>query len=265
MISHHGYQCIHFERRGDVLEVTIDRPDDELNRVDARLHLELTRLFGELRQERDARALVLAARGRVFSAGGDHRWFPELRSIEALTALRADARAMILDLLEVEVPIVVALHGAAVGLAATLVLLSDLVIAGESASIGDPHVKVGLVAGDGGIVIWPLVAGPAIAKELLLIGDPIDARRAAELGLINEVVRDDEVLDRARAVAETLASRAPLAVRGTKAAINSHIKAAMAQSFDQAAAAEVNTFLSADHVEALAAHAEQRDPEFEGR
>ncbi|HKY15986.1 MAG TPA: enoyl-CoA hydratase-related protein [Microthrixaceae bacterium] len=265
MISHDGYDCIRFERRGHVLDVTIDRPDDELNAVDARLHLELTRLFGELRHERDARAVVLSAEGRVFSAGGDFEWFPQLRSIEALTALQADAKAMINDLLEVEVPIVVALEGAAVGLAATIVLLCDVVVAGEGASLADPHVKVGLVAGDGGAVIWPLAVGPAIAKEFLLTGDAVDSRRAAQLGLVNHVVADGEVLERARAVADVLASRPPLAVRATKAAVNAHVKAAMALVFDRAVAAEVQTFLSADHVEAVAAIVERRDPVFEGR
>ena len=265
MISHQGYECIRFARRGHVLDVTIDRPDDELNAVDARLHLELTRLFGELRHERDARAVVLRAQGRVFSAGGDFGWFPELRSIEALTALRADARAMIHDLLEVEVPIVVALEGPAVGLAATIVLLCDVIVAGERASLADPHVKVGLVAGDGGAVIWPLAVGPAIAKEFLLTGDAVPAERAAQLGLVNHVVPDGEVLERACALADVLASRPPLAVRATKAAVNAHVKAAMARVFDQAVAAEMQTFLSADHVEAVAAIVERRDPVFEGK
>jgi enoyl-CoA hydratase len=263
--AYDGFGCIRFERDGHLLLVTLDHPDSELNAVDARFHHELARLFAELRHEREARAIVLAASGRAFSAGGDFGWFPELRSVEALAELRDAARSMIWDLLEVEVPIVVALGGHAMGLGASLALLGDVIVAAEGVRIGDPHVRVGLVAGDGGAVIWPLAAGPAIAKEALLTGEPMTAERAAQLGLVNHVVPSDEVMATSRRLAEVIAANPPLAVRFTKSAVNQQIKAAMLASFETAAALELATFLSADHAEAIAAATERREPRYEGR
>lgn len=135
----------------------------------------------------------------------------------------------------------------------------------EAAVLADPHVKVGLVAGDGGAVIWPLAVGPALAKEALLTGDPIRAERALAIGLVNHVVEAGEVDATAREIAGRIAANTPLAVRFTKTAVNAQVKAAMAQSFDVAASLELTTFLSHDHVEAVDAIVEHRPPEFEGR
>ena len=259
------FEHLRFERDGDVLVVTIDRPGDELNRVDGRLHHELTALFPRLQREHEARAVLLTSSGRAFSAGGDFSWFPELQEPGALDALHLDAKALIWDLLDVPLPIVCALRGHAVGLGASIALLCDAVFMAESATLVDPHVKVGIVAGDGGTVAWPLAIGPMLAKRYLLTGDPIDAATAARLGLVTEAAPDDEVEDRARAFAHRLAAGAPLAIRGTKQAVNALVKQALATSFDLAAALEISTFRSADHAEALAALRDKRPPTFEGR
>jgi enoyl-CoA hydratase len=253
------------ERRdGDVLVVTIDRPGDDLNRVDGELHHALAALFGRLRGERAARAVVLRAEGRAFSAGGDFAWFPALQEPGAMEDLRRDAKQLIWDLLDVPVPIVVALEGPAVGLAASLALLCDAVFMARSATLVDPHVRVGIVAGDGGTVAWPLAVGPMVAKRHLLTGDPVGAEEAARLGLVTEVVDDGGADAAALAFAHRLAAGAPLAVQYTKQAVNQLVKQALATSFDLATALELATFRSADHAEALAALRERRDPRFEG-
>jgi enoyl-CoA hydratase len=259
------YRCIRFERDGHLLTVTIDHPESELNAVDERLHDELRRLFSDLRSERDARAVVLTGAGRAFCAGGDFGWFPKLRSVAALDQLRDGARSMIWDLLDVEVPIVCALGGHAMGLGASIALLCDVVVAAEGVRIGDPHVKVGLVAGDGGVVIWPLAVGPALAKEALLTGEALTAERALAVGLVNHVVPPEGLMAAARAIAERIAANPPLAVRYTKAAVNQQIKAAMTAGFETAAALELATFLSADHAEAIDAAVAGRTPKFEGK
>jgi enoyl-CoA hydratase len=254
------------ERRdGDVLVVTIDRAGDDLNRVDADVHAELTALFPRLKAERVARAVVLRAEGRAFSAGGDWDWFPELQAPGALEALRLDGKQLVWDLLDVHVPIVIALEGSAIGLAASIVLLCDVVVMAESATIADPHVRVGVAAGDGGTVAWPLALGPMLAKRYLLTGDAVTAAEALRRGLVTEVVPDGEADAAAMAWARRLAAGAPLAVQYTKHAVNESVKAALATSFDLATALEMVTFRSADHAEALAARREKREPRFEGR
>ena len=264
-IDEHRFEALRVKRRGAVLEVAIAHPRSERNAVDALLHEELTVLFRALRRERAARAVLLSGSGRNFCAGGDFDWFPELQGLERLDALRGDAKQLIWDLLDVEVPIVAALNGPAVGLGASIALLCDVIFMADTASIADPHVRVGLVAGDGGVAIWPLVLGPARAKELLLTGDPVDAATAERWGLVNRVVPAAELMTEARAFADRVAAGAPLALRYTKLAVNKWIKDVANVAFDASTALEIVTFQSEDHREALAALREKRKPAFKGR
>lgn len=267
----HEFRHIRFEHHpgddhtGGVLEVMIDRADSALNAVDGVLHDDLTHLFPRLQAEREARAVLLTGTGSAFSAGGDFGWFPELADRERLERLRIDAKNMIYDLLDVHLPIVCALNGHAMGLGASIALLCDVIFMARSATIGDPHVRVGLVAGDGGTIAWPLAVGPARAKRYLLTGDALDAVEAERIGLVNEVVDDAHLHATALAFAQRVAAGAPLAVQYTKAAINAGLKAQAVQAFDQAAAFEIVTFGSEDHREALSALAEKRRPRFTGR
>jgi enoyl-CoA hydratase len=258
-------ETINLERDGDVLVATIDHPDSPVNAIDERLHHELGELFRTLKAERAARAVVLTGSGRAFSAGGDVNWFPELRSVERIQALRREGKQMVWDLLDIEVPIVCGLNGAAAGLGASIALLCDLVVMADTAVIVDPHVKVGVVAGDGGTAIWPLLVGPLAAKRHLLLGDPLAAADALRLGVAVEVCPSADVGERARAWARRLAAGAPLAVQGTKVAINAQVKQALLASFDVATALEMTCFLSADHVEAVDAFVARREATFHGR
>ncbi len=257
---------IRLERSGHLLIATIDRPDSAVNAVNAQLHDDLAELFHGLKQRADVRAIVLTGgEKRAFSAGGDFDWFPQLRRFEALDSLRRSAKQMIWDLLDVEVPIVAALTGSAAGLGASVALLCDVIVMSERAVIIDPHVNVGLVAGDGGTAVWPLLLGPLAAKRHLLLGDPLTASEALRLGVAAEVCPPEAVNERAIVWATRLAAQPPLAVRGTKLAINAHLKRALLDSFDLSTALEVPCFLSHDHAEAVDAIQQRRTPEFEGR
>ena len=174
-------------------------------------------------------------------------------------------KQLIWDLLDVELPIVVALNGPAVGLGASIALLCDVIFMADSATIADPHVRVGIAAGDGGSVIWPLAVGPARAKQYLLTGDALTAAEAERIGLVNRVVAPDELSDAALGFARRLAAGAPLAVRYTKLAVNQLVKQALATAFDYSMALEMTTLRSEDHKEALSATMERRKPRFQGR
>ena len=260
-----GYTTLRTERVGDVLKVTIAHPTSALNAVDEALHHDLTRLFADLRRERDARAIMLTGQGRAFSAGGDFAWFPTLQDPARMEALRQDAKQLIWDLVDCEVPIVAAVNGPAMGLGASIALLCDVIFMADTATIGDPHVKVGIVAGDGGAVIWPLLVGPARAKQYLLTGDSVSAAEAERIGLVNRVVPAADLDREAMAFAARLAAGAPLAVRYTKLAVNKLVKDALNVAFDTSTALELVTFRSEDHQEALAALREKRPPAFRGR
>ena len=259
------YTTLETAREGHVLRVTIAHPTSPVNAVDDALHHDLTTLFADLKREREARAVLLTGRGRAFSAGGDFAWFPQLREPGRMEALRRDAKQLIWDLLDVEIPIVAAPNGPAMGLGASIALLCDVIFMADTATIGDPHVKVGIVAGDGGVAIWPLAVGPARAKQYLLTGDPLSATEAERIGLVNRVVPAADLADEAMKFATRLAAGAPLAVRYTKLAVNKLVKDALNIAFDISSALELVTFHSEDHQEALAAIREKRTPVFKGR
>jgi enoyl-CoA hydratase len=259
------WQALRFERCGDVLRIVLAHPSRPQNRVDGLLHAELARLFRELKREDEARALLLTGEGAAFSAGGDFAWFPTLDDLAKLEHLRRDAKQMIWDLLDVELPIVAALNGPAVGLGASLALLCDVIFLAEGATLADPHVRVGLTAGDGGTAIWPALLGPARAKQYLLTGDPVPAAEAERIGLVNFVVPAERLAAESLAFAERLAAGAPLALRYTKQAVNQGLKQALLAAFDVATALEIVTFQSDDHREALRALIEKRAPRFRGR
>lgn len=260
-----SYTTLKFERVGKVLRVVIDNPSSDINWFDEALQTDLTRLFGELRDEREARAVLLTGSKKAFLAGGDPQFVMQMRDSGILARSAHDAKQMIWDLLDVEIPIIAAINGDAVALGASIALLCDIIFMAESAVLRDPHVLLGLVAGDGGVVAWPLAMGPALAKRYLLTGDPVTAPEAERLGLVTHVVSDPELQSAALAFAQRVAAGAPLAVHYTKMAVNKLVKQAMNTNFDSALGHELVTFLSDDMVEAVSAMQSGREPKFEAR
>ena len=147
---------------------------------------------------------------------------------------------------------IAAVNGRAVGLGCSLALLSDLVLMAEGSYLADPHVQVGLVAGDGGAMVLPLIVGLARAKELLFLGERVSATEAVRLGLANRVVPGDELLDEAMDLARTLAALPAGALRGTKRAVNLHLEQAMATVMETALAAERDSMHFPEHVAIVA-------------
>ena len=260
-----GYEKLAIERRGNVLVVTLNEPA-KLNAVGFAMESELLRLFEDLHRDRATDVVVLTGAGRAFSAGGDLDRGMEICGDTALIKEEFDlARRFFFTLLDVEQPTVCRLNGDAIGLGATLALCCDLIIAADTARIGDPHVRVGLVAGDGGAVIWPLLIGYARAKQYLLGGDLVSAHDAQTMGLINMCVAPD-ALDAAvdRWVAR-LANGATNAIKWTKATINIGLKDQAAKMLDAGLGYEALSLRSDDHREAVRAFREKRDPTFTGR
>lgn len=257
------YHTLAFERTGNVLVVSLNRPES-LNAVDAQMHTELSWLFADIAADTETEAVVLTGNGRAFSSGGDIRWFTEMRP-EQLDTLFVEARKIIIDMLDVEQPIIAAVNGAATGLGCTLALFSDIVLAADDARLGDPHVRVGVVAGDGGAVIWPWLVGVARAKQFLMTGDLVRAEEAERIGLVNRVVPRDELVSEAVALATRLASGPAQAIRGTKVSVNKILRETVDTVLDTSLALEKECFATEDHREAVRAFVEKREPQFTGR
>lgn len=264
MSSYDRYSFVKVEMRDGVAVCTLNRPE-ALNAVSLAGHAELEDLFTQIAGDRDVKAVVLTGAGRAFCAGGDVKEMGSGVFEHPAAIFYSGARELVAKILDVEQPIIAAVNGDAVGLGATLALLCDVIFMADTARIGDTHVRVGLVAGDGGAIIWPLLVGPHRAKEYLMTGALIPAAEAERIGLVNHVVPADRLMEEALAFADRLAKGATLAIRFTKLAIQRMIKQNVLATLDLSLALENITGHSRDHNEAVKAFVEKRQPRFEGR
>jgi len=256
------------ERAGHIATVTLNRPE-HLNPIDHLMHVQLAETLLELSADGDVRAIILTGAGRAFSAGGDvkamHARFGTEAGRDHALAVPGNTRRLIHAIFEVETPIIAAINGDAMGLGATVAVCCDVSVIAEDAKFGDTHVRMGLVAGDGGAVVWPLLIGANRAKDFLMRARVVDGVEAERLGIINYVAPGDQVLAKAQEIAVDIAKLPPLAVRWSKAAVNKGVRAQLNQVLDMSIAFEALTMLSADHGEAAKAFVERRKPEFRGR
>ncbi|HKT73195.1 MAG TPA: enoyl-CoA hydratase/isomerase family protein [Steroidobacteraceae bacterium] len=262
----HTFQSLRYELEGSIARITLNRPDS-LNAIDYQLHEELLHAFLQVRGEREARAVLFASTGKAFSAGGDLNEIARLQSDASRRAHMCDGGLRLVHaLIDVPIPIVVALQGDALGLGASVALGCDIIVAAKTARIGDPHVKVGLVAGDGGCLFWPAAVGMNRAKRYLLTGDLLGAEEAWRMGLVTDLVeKAEEALPAAQQLAQRVAQLPPIAVRGTKQSLNSLLKARAREGFDLSMAYEYQSGGSEDTLEAVAAFKERRKPVYRNR
>ena len=259
-----SYTTMRFNREGRILWITLDS-GAPLNGVNDPMHHELARVFTDAARDPDSDLVILTGEGRAFCAGGDMDWFQEM--IDDPTGFRAiapDAKRIVFSLLDCEKPVICRLNGAAAGLGATIALLCDVIVADESALIGDPHVKVGLVAGDGGAVIWPQLIGFARAKEYLMTGDMIPAAEAVTLGLINHAVPADQLDAKVNEIAGKILGNPRWAVRWTKTAANITLKDIANKVMDASIAYEMISNMTRDRQEAVSAFRDKRQPDYTG-
>ncbi len=256
------YTTIKLERRDRILVCKLNRPD-AMNAVNQAMHDELADLFYDIQQDDRSDLVILTGEGRAFCAGGDLAWMRETldrREEEFLSPV--DAKRIVYSMLDLEKPIIARVNGAAVGLGATLALLCDIIVADERARIGDPHVKAGVVAGDGGAVIWPQLVGYARAKEWLMTGDLMTGTDAAAMGLINYAVPGDTLDAKVDELAGKILANPRWAVRWSKVSANIGLKQLAHSIMDTSLAYEWLTFAQPDHAEAVSAFTEGRVPEF---
>jgi enoyl-CoA hydratase len=247
-----------------VAEVILGRPG-VMPTTSVRGHAELSRIWNRLAAETDVRAVLVRSEGKGFCAGGHTALVEEMLGSETARArVMREARDLVQGMIDCDLPIVSAIHGAAVGAGAAVALLADVSIAARSAKIIDGHTKIGVAAGDHAAVIWPLLCGMAKAKYYLLTCTTLSGEEAERIGLVSMAVPDEELQATARKVALQLAGASATAIAYTKRSLNHWLRAAW-PAFEHSLALEMIGFAGRDAREGLAALTDKRAPQFGGR
>lgn len=271
-MRHTGVMTLIRRDRREHLEIwTLDRP----HRLNALPDLEDGEAFAAACEAVNAdvgvRCVVLTGAGRAFSAGGDLKAMRDRRDLfagagtEIRERYRRVVHRIVRSLYGLEVPLIAAVNGPAMGLGCDIAGLADIRIASETASFGVPFLKLGILPGDGGAWLMPRNVGYARAAEMLFTARVLDARTAMEWGLVSRVVAPERLMDEALAIADEVAAQAPAALRMTKVLLRQGRDASFDQILEMTAAMQALAHLTDDHAEGVAAALEKRVAKFSGR
>lgn len=260
-----------YEMDGDgIVTLTLNRPEVRNPLTDADMLDAILAALERLEADAKARVAILTGAGKAFSTGGNmHAMRTGGGLKDALPArtrgnYKRGIQRLPLAFAALEVPVIAAVNGPAIGAGCDLTCMCDLRIAGESAQFAESFVKIGLVSGDGGAWLLPRVIGWSKAAEMALTGDAIGAGEALACGLVSQVVPDGELLDAARALARRIAANPPHAVRMTKRLLWEGRSAGLANVLEMAAPMQALAHATGDHAEAVEAFLEKRSPQFKG-
>ena len=252
-------------REEGVLWVTLNRPERR-NAITPAMHAEIAPLFRRISQDRSVNVVVMTGAGdKAFCAGADFSGMQENLDAgyeDGFPDLMIGSADVVRAQVTIPQPVIAAINGDAIGLGATMALFCDIVYMAQEARIADPHVKAGLVAGDGGAILWPLLLGPHRGKEFLFTGDLMSADEALRLGLVNYVCPREELAELAGAMALRLARAPRSAIQFNKRLANADLVDRVNRVIDASLAMEAVTFGTADHREAVASFLEHREPVF---
>ncbi|MDQ2961203.1 MAG: enoyl-CoA hydratase-related protein [Candidatus Dormibacteraeota bacterium] len=253
------HDAVRFERDGALAIITIEHPP--VNAISRAVVLGIGEALQQSEADDGCRVVILTGAGpKFFAAGAD---ITEFGSDAAATV--ANAQHFTLEMESSRLPIIGAINGIAFGGGCELAMACDVRIASENARFGQPEIKLGIIPGWGGTQRLPRLIGRSAAMELLLTGDPINAARALQLGLVSRVVGADTLLDAARDVAERFAAQAPLALAATKRAVAGGMDRPITEGLDAEQREFVALFGTEDAREGIAAFLEKRTPTWKGR
>ncbi len=255
------YEHLLVEVEPPIATITLNRPK-VLNALSPALIAELTGALESLDEDDAVRAVVLTGGPTVFAAGADIGDMAERTAVEQL---KRDQTGRWVKLTSFSKPLIAAVNGYALGGGCEVALMCDMIIAGESARFGQPEIKIGIIPGAGGTQRWPRTAGKYAAMEAVLLGDPITAERAHQLGLVNKVVPPEMTIEVARRYALRVAEMPALAVRMAKEAVNRALETPLSEGLAVERKSFYFLFSTEDQKEGMRAFVEKRKPAFKGR
>lgn len=251
------------EDEGFVRVITISRPN-ALNALNTHMLSELMAEMQRAESDPNCRVIILTGEGKAFVAGGDIAQMSKMSPSLALEYAK-QGHGLMYFMENMSKVVIAAVNGYALGGGSELALACDMVIAGKSAKIGQPEVKLGIIPGFGGTQRLARNVGRNAAKEWILTGDMYSADDAMRIGFVNRVVDDDKLMKTAMKMARKVGSNSPVAVAAAKKAINNGLQMALNQALDYEASLFANLFDTKDQVEGTTAFLEKRSPEFEGK
>ncbi|HVH63378.1 MAG TPA: enoyl-CoA hydratase-related protein [Candidatus Dormibacteraeota bacterium] len=261
MIGAMGYEHILVDKEPPIATVTLNRPK-VLNALSPDLIGELTGALSELDRDEAIRAVVLTGGPKVFAAGAD---IADMADQTAVDQLHRDQTGRWAPLASFTKPLIAAVNGYALGGGCEVALMCDMIIAGDSARLGQPEINLGIIPGAGGTQRWPRTAGKYVAMEVMLTGAPLMAQRAYELGVVNKVVPSDMTIEIAKRLARQIADKPPLAARMAKESVLKAYESPLSEGLANERKSFYFLFATDDQKEGMHAFLEKRKAVFKGR
>jgi enoyl-CoA hydratase len=256
-----GYENILVEVEAPIATITLNRPK-VLNALSPDLMREVGSALAELDADAGVRAVVITGGPKVFAAGAD---ISDMADRTAVDQLQRDQTGRWAGIATFSKPLIAAVNGYALGGGCELALMCDLIVAGDSARLGQPEINLGIIPGGGGTQRWPRTAGKHAAMEAMLIGTPITSRRAYELGLVNKVVPAEMTISVAQRFARQAAEKPPLAVRMAKEAVLKAFETPLSEGLAVERKSFYFLFSTEDQKEGMHAFLEKRRGVFKGK
>jgi enoyl-CoA hydratase/carnithine racemase len=265
------YKEILFQIDQGIATITLNRPDIRNAITHREIIEEIKSVCEQVNADLNVKALIVTAVDPAYSSGGNVKDMKDRKGMfqgtpaEIMEKYRSNLQEVLLTVYNVEVPTIAAVNGSAVGAGCGLALMCDIRVASRKATFGETFLNVGLVTGDGSAFTLPRTIGMAKACELIFTGATIDADTALSVGLINYVVEHEQLLTKANEIAVSIASKPPQALRMTKRLIRTGQHSTLVHIMEEAAAFQSLCHYTEDHMEALSAMFEKRQPKFMGR
>ncbi len=264
-------EWLKFEKEGHIVTLTMNRPEirNPLGESDDVKNFEEASSL--INNDRDVRCVILTGEGTAFSAGGNVKNMKEKKgnfsgsSVALRERYRYGIHRIVRAVWNIEVPVIAAVNGAAVGLGNDVACLADIRIASKNARFGVTFLKIGLIPGDGGAWLLPKIIGLSMASELLFTGKLINSDQAKECGLISEVFEESKLMIEANNLAQSIVKQPPDALRMTKKLLREGMISNFETMLEMSANMQALMHLTEDHQEALTAFFEKRDGNFKGK